>query len=96
MSNLSYEKWAVRYQCAKCGNYFGMNRIDLHNQLNFNLIDSILPHSALPKIGNDLVTEKQRKLLVFALLGLRQVRTTTTYQAKYQRVHPFSHLITFL
>jgi hypothetical protein len=73
-----------------------MNCFLLHNYLNFNFIDSILPYSALSKIGNDLVTEKQRKQLFFAFFGLRQLRTTTAYKAKYQRVHPFSHLITFL
>lgn len=73
-----------------------MNRFVLLNMLNINLIDNILSYSASLKTGNDLVTGKQRKLLISAFFGLSQLRTTSTYKTKYQRVHPFSHLITFL
>ncbi|MDR1707102.1 MAG: hypothetical protein LBR46_03775 [Prevotella sp.] len=63
--------------------------------LNNNLIDSVSPYFASPKTGNGLVTEKQRKRYDFAFFGLRQHRTTSIYQTKYQRVHPFSQSITF-
>jgi hypothetical protein len=65
-------------------------------QLNINSIDGISPFVASLKTGNDLVTERPRKLLNFAFFNLRQLRTTSTYKAKNQRVHPFSHLITLL
>lgn len=59
MSYSSYEKCAVSYQCAKCGNYFGLNCFGLRNRLIISLNDSVLPYFASLKTGNDLVTEKQ-------------------------------------